>query len=202
MRFGHIADADMPLTTPEVRADFKAALERLAGLGARIEPVKLPRSFDEYGALCTGIIAPEAYANWRKFVDDPKSGLADPIRARMLGGKNVSAADYLACIKAQRQAIAAFPRTFDRLDAILLPTIPFPAIPVSEVDESIGPMAAHTRWVNYLNLAAIAVPTALSKDGLPMSLQIVVRHMDDALALLIGRAFEMARGAFPLPPGA
>ena len=202
MRFGHIADADMPSTTPEVRADFKAALERMAGLGARIEPVKLPHSFDDYGALCTGIMAPEAYANWRKFVDDPKSGMAAPIRARMLGGKNTTAADYLARIAAQKQAIAAVPRLFDRLDAILLPTIAFPAIPVSEVDESIGPMAALTRWVNYLNLAALAVPTALSKGGLPMSLQIVVRHMDDALALRIGRAFEKARGAFPNPPSA
>lgn len=202
MRFGRIADAGMPLTTPEMRADFATALKRLTDLGARIETVELPETLETYGVLCSDIIAMEGYANWRKYADDPKSGMAEPVRNRMLGGKAISAAVYLDRIRAQQRAIAAFPRVFDRLDAILLPTIPFPAMPVSEVDESIGPMAAHTRFVNYLNLAALAIPTALSKGGLPMSLQIVVRHLDDAVALRIGRAFEITRGAFPLPPGA
>ena len=201
MRFGRIADADLPLTTPEVRADFDAALKLLADLGARIETVKLPESLDALGAKCGDIIAPEAYACYRHFVDDPKSGLADPIRTRLLGGR-ISAADYIARIASQRQAIAGFHRTFDRLDAILLPTIPFPAIAVAEVDEAKSPMAAHTRWVNYLNLAGLAVPTAVSKSGLPLSLQIVVRHLDDSLALRIGRAFEKARGPFAKPPRA
>jgi Asp-tRNA(Asn)/Glu-tRNA(Gln) amidotransferase A subunit family amidase len=35
-----------------------------------------------------------------------------------------------------------------------------------------------------------------------MSLQIVCRKLDDAMALRIGRAFEKARGAFPAPPTA
>ena len=78
--------------------------------------------------------------------------------------------------------------------------MPFPAIPVSEVDESAASYALYTRWVNYLGLAGLAVPTALSRDGMPMSLQIVVRRFDDPLALRIGRAFEQARGAFPKPP--
>ncbi len=85
---------------------------------------------------------------------------------------------------------------------MILPTIPFPAIPVSEVDESRAPMALYTRWVNYLNLAAIAVPTSLSSKGLPLSLQIVVRRFDEPLALRIASAFERSRGAFPTPPPA
>ena len=200
LRFGRVSDADLPLASSETRADFDAALKRLSDLGAHIEPVSLPQPLDVLGGKCGDIIAPEAYANWRHFADDPKSGLADPIRGRMLSGKAVSAADYLERIRAQRNAIAEARRMFDRLDAILLPTIPFPAIAVADVDEAKAPMAAHTRWVNYLNLAALAVPTALSSGGLPLSLQIVVRHLDDALALRIGRAFEMARGAFPRPP--
>lgn len=199
LRFGRIADADMPLTSPEMRADFDAAVRRLEMLGARIEPVKLPHSFDAYGSLCGEIMAPEAYANWRALADDPASRLADPIRARMLSGK-VAAADYISALKRQQREIANGLAVFDRLDAIVLPTIPFPAIAVAEVDERRAPMAAHTRFVNYLDLAALAIPTALSTGGLPMSLQIVVRKFDDALALRIGRAFEIARGGFPKPP--
>ena len=70
----------------------------------------------------------------------------------------------------------------------------------ADVDERRAPMALYTRWVNYLNLAALAVPSTVSSGGLPMSLQIVVRRLEEPLALRIGRAFETARGAFPRPP--
>jgi aspartyl-tRNA(Asn)/glutamyl-tRNA(Gln) amidotransferase subunit A len=172
----------------------------LQDLGAQVAPLRLPHSFDEYGALCGDIIAPEAYANWQTYADNPASGLAAPIRTRMLSGK-VQAAAYIQTIRRQSREIQDFLAVMDRFDAIVLPTIPFPAIPVAEVDETKAPMAAHTRWVNYLNLAGLAIPTAVSKSGLPMSLQIVVRHMDDCLALRIGRAFEVRRGRFPSPPG-
>ena len=201
LRFGRLPDAALPLASEETKADFAAALKVLADLGARIEPVALPESIESLGAKCGRIIAPEAYANWRHFADDGGSGLAPPIRARMMAGKQMSSADYIGIIAAQERAIADFTHTFDRLDAILLPTIPFPAVPVAEVDELVAPMAAHTRWVNYLNLAALAIPTRLSKTGLPLSLQIVVRRFDDVLALRIGRAYEQARGAFPKPKG-
>lgn len=199
LRIGRIADADMPLTSPETRADFASAVLLLQDLGARVSPVRLPHSFDDYGVLCGDIIAPEAYANWQKYADDPTSGLAPPIRNRMLSGK-VPAAAYIQTIRRQAREITDFLAVFDRFDAIVLPTLPFPAIPVAEVDETKAPMAAHTRWVNYLNLAALAIPTAVSKGGLPMSLQIVVRRLDDSLALRIGRAFEVRRGRFPSPP--
>ncbi len=201
MRFGRLSDAALPLASEEAKADFAATLKMLADLGARIEPVELPESLDAYGNLCGHIIAPEAYANWKPHADNERSGLAAPIRARMLAGRALGVSDYINGIAAQNRAIAGFARTFDRLDAILLPTIPYPAIPVAQVDETRSPMAAHTRWVNYLNLAALAIPTTLAKSGLPLSLQIVVRRFDDALALRIGRAFEQARGAFPRPKG-
>jgi aspartyl-tRNA(Asn)/glutamyl-tRNA(Gln) amidotransferase subunit A len=202
LRIGRVSDADMPLATAEVKADFAAACKRLADLGATIEPVQMPLSFDEYGARCGAIIAPEAYANWRRYVDDPDSGLAPPIRARMLGGKSVTAAAYLDAKAAQKKAIDAFLFAIDRLDAVVLPTIAFPAMPLTDVDETRSPMAAHTRFANYLDLCGLAIPTSLSKGGLPLSLQIVCRKWDDTLALRIGRAFEKARGVFPKPPGA
>jgi aspartyl-tRNA(Asn)/glutamyl-tRNA(Gln) amidotransferase subunit A len=199
LRIGRVVDEDLTLTTEEVRADIAKAAGTLEKLGARIEPFKMPQSFDSFTRATGIIIASEGYANWRKLIDDPKSGMADPIRTRFLGGKTISAADYLDVLRAREKDISTFLAAMDRLDALILPTIPFPAIPVAEVDETKSPMAHFTRWANYLALAGLAIPTALSKSKLPMSLQIVVRRFDDALALRIGRAFEKARGAFPTP---
>ncbi len=199
LRIGRIADDDLPLATAETKADFAKAVARLQELGATVVPVKLNESIDIWGNRCGQFIAAECYANWRALADDPASGLADPIRARMLSGRKIIAADYLAALTVRRRATSDFLAVIDRLDAIVLPTIPFPAIAVAEVDETKAPMAMYTRWVNYLNLAGLAIPTSVSAAGLPMSLQIVVRRLDDALALRVGRAFETARGAFPKP---
>ncbi|MEZ5856751.1 MAG: amidase [Hyphomicrobiaceae bacterium] len=199
LRIGRIADDDLPMMSAETRTDFAAAVDRLAGLGASIAPVKLPGSIDGWGNLCGQFIAAECYAKWQSLADDPNSGLAAPIRARMLSGRAITAAQYLQMIEARGAAIKRFLSAIDRLDALVLPTIPFPAIPVAEVDETRAPMALYTRWVNYLNLSAIALPTTLSSTGLPLSLQIVVRRLDEPLALRIASAFEAARGQFPSP---
>ena len=199
LRLGRVPDKNLPLLSEEARADFSASVAKLASLGARIEPVELGGSIDAWGNLCGQFIAAECYANWQSLADDPASGLAEPIRARMLSGKRIGAAQYIQMLAARETAIAAFLRNLDRIDALLLPTIPFPAIAVADVDETRAPMALYTRWVNYLNLAALAVPTSLSRAGLPLSLQIVVRRLEEPLALRIGYAFEEARGAFPMP---
>jgi aspartyl-tRNA(Asn)/glutamyl-tRNA(Gln) amidotransferase subunit A len=148
---------------------------------------------------CGRIIAIEAYANHRVHADDPGSRLSEPVRTRMLNAKSITAADYIAGEQQRRCEIAAFLAAFDRLDALVVPTIPFPSIPIAEVDENKTSMGAHTRFVNYLDLAGLSVPTRLSRAGLPMALQIIVRRFDDALALRIGRAFENVRGSFPAP---
>jgi aspartyl-tRNA(Asn)/glutamyl-tRNA(Gln) amidotransferase subunit A len=198
-RIGRIADDALILSTPETRQDFAAAVARLEDLGARIEPITLPETLESYWRLTGQIIAAEGYANWRHLVDDDSSAMTPTIRGRIRMGQSISNADYRGFLKQRDAAIAAFLARMDRLDALVLPTIPFAAMPVADVDEAKPITSTYTRWVNYLDLTALAVPTALT-GGLPLSLQIVVRRLDDALALRIGQAFETARGAFPKPP--
>ena len=199
LRIGRVADEDLTLATDEVKADLAKSAATLEKLGARIEPFRMPQSFDSFTRSTAVIMASEGYSYWRTLVDDPKSGMADPIRTRFLSGKTIAAADYVDVLNKRNKDIAGFLSAMDRLDAIILPTIVMPALPVADVDETKSPFAHFTRWGNYLALCGLAVPTALSKSKLPMSLQIVVRRFDDALALRIGRAFEKARGAFPAP---
>ncbi len=200
MRLGRFDAGDLPLSSDEVRHDYEASLQRLQDSGASIAVCRLPERFDAYQSLVGKIAAFEGYGNYKHFVDDPTSGLAGPVRERMLAGKGITAAQIEAMDGQRRNDMRGAPAIFEGFDAIVLPTVPFPAMPVAEVDESKAPYALYTRWVNYLGLAGLAVPTALSKERMPMSLQIVVRRFDDPLALRIGRAFEKARGAFPKPP--
>ena len=202
LRLGRLVDEELPLVTPEVGAAFKAALRQLEQQGAVIVPFKPPRSLTDYMRRCGVMIAVEAYANHRALVENAGTPLNAAVRTRMLGGKTVSAAELLAEEAERQRAIGEFLSSMDRLDALLLPTAPFAAIPVREVDEAQTPLGLHNRFVNYLELCGLAVPMGLSRQGLPLSLQIVARRLDDPLALRIGHAYETARGALGKPTSA
>ncbi|RZK76726.1 MAG: amidase, partial [Methylobacterium sp.] len=49
-----------------------------------------------------------------------------------------------------------------------------------------------TRFANLLDLCGLSLPNGVSRGGLPLSLQIVGRGYDEALALRIGQAFQGA----------
>ena len=199
LRFGRIKAESMPTLSSEMSEAFEVALDQLQEAGATIGDCTLPMPFDEYQRIGGLISATEAYATYADIVDDPSAPMAEPNRQRMARGKSVSAAERIRIERDRARSIREFDAVIDGFDAILLPTTPFTAIPVSDVDESDMSYGSHTRFVNFLELAGLSVPMSLTPGGLPTSLQIVVRRFDDPLALRIGRAFEEARGAFPKP---
>ncbi len=199
-RIGYLTDDQLPRMTAEVKAAFDQSIALLQEAGATLTPFQLPQSLEDYTLRRPTIMVGDAYAAHQALVDDPKSALHPDIRGRMQAAKAFSAADMVRAQEQRRADIADFISAMDRLDAIVLPSTPATAIPISDVDESVTP-AFHTRFANHLALAALALPIGVAPSGLPTSLQIVVRRFDDPLALRIGRAFEVVRGAFPAPPG-
>ena len=62
---------------------------------------------------------------------------------------------------------------------------------VETVDQTTTP-AYFTRLGNLLELCALAVPDGFTATGLPLSLQIVCKPYDEAMALRIGWAYQQA----------
>jgi aspartyl-tRNA(Asn)/glutamyl-tRNA(Gln) amidotransferase subunit A len=80
---------------------------------------------------------------------------------------------------------------FRAYDAILMPTMAIPAIPVSEVDET-SPIPGYlTRPANYLGLCSLAMPSGFS-GGLPLGIQIVGKPFAERDVLRLGKAFQDA----------
>src|SRR5204862_397806 len=71
------------------------------------------------------------------------------------------------------------------------PSDPMPAFPVESVDQTTTP-AHFTRFVNLLELCALSAPDGFTRTGLPLSLQIICRPYDEAMALRIGWAYQQA----------
>ena len=175
----------------EVLNAYDAALEELARLGAEIVTVALPRRFADYTELTGRIIGAEAYFLLGDLVDDPSLPIDPAVRPRIAAGRGVSARDYLGALRQQAEAKADFALALGDADALLTPTTTTAAIPLDTVDQAMTP-AHFTRFVNALELCALALPDGFTAAGLPLSLQIVCRGYDEETALRIGWAYQRA----------
>jgi len=175
----------------EVLAAYDASLDSLAQLGAEIVSVNLPCRFADYTSLTARIIGAEGYSLIGDLIDDMSLPIDEAVRPRIAAGRDVSARDYLAALSDRDEAKRQFAAAFADVDALLTPTTQTAAIPLDAVDQTTTP-AHFTRFVNFLDLCALALPNGFTAAGLPISLQIVCRGYDEATALRIGWAYQQA----------
>ena len=145
----------------------------------------------ELGVINGRIMSAEAYAALAEIVDDNSQKLDQDVRPRVRAGAAISSRDYLAALTERERMKAAFTTAIEGIDALLTPTTITPALRVASVDQNTTP-AVFTRWVNFLDLCAAAVPNGFTAEGLPTSLQIVCRAYAETLALRIGHAYQAA----------
>ena len=191
LRLARMPQAEREGCAAEVLAAYDAALDLLAGQGAEIVDVALPCRFEDATTMTGRIIGSEAYQLVGHLVDDRALPIDDAVRPRIQLGRGVSARDYLAAFVERDALKARFLQALDGIDALLTPTTQTAAIRVSSVDQTTTP-AHFTRLGNLLELCALAIPNGFTATGLPLSLQVVCRPYDEALALRIGWAYQEA----------
>ena len=151
--------------------------------------VRLSCGFGDLAAANGRIMSAEAYALLADIVDDERLDLDPDVRPRIQAGRAISSRDYLLALQQRAAFKAAFSEAMDGIDALLTPTTQVAAIPLAEVDQAVTP-AHFTRFGNFLDLCALALPNGCTALGLPTSLQIICRPYDEALALRIGFAYQ------------
>src|SRR4051794_29014359 len=191
MRLARMPEAERDGCAPEMLAAYDAALDKLARLGAEIVDVALPCRFDDATTMTGRIIGSEGHRLVGHLVDDAALQIDPAVRPRIQLGRSISARDYLAALAERDTLKARFLAALDGIDALLTPTTQTPAVRVESVDQTTTP-AHFTRLVNLLELCALAVPDGFTATGLPLSLQIVCRPYDEAMALRIGWAYQEA----------
>jgi aspartyl-tRNA(Asn)/glutamyl-tRNA(Gln) amidotransferase subunit A len=204
---------------PEVRAAVEASIQKLAAAGCEIKPISLPHT--KYAIPTYYVVATaEASSNlarfdgvrygyrsgegktlssmYRKSRDE---GFGTEVKRRiMLGTYALSSGYYDAYyLKAQkvRSLIAKdFTDAFQQVDAIVTPTTPTPAFKLGE--KANDPLAMYladiyTVTASLAGIPGISVPCGMSKEKLPIGLQILGRHFDEATILRLGHAVEHAQ---------
>lgn len=188
LRLGRMPAAEREGVAADMLAAYDAALDLLAGQGAEIVDVALPFRFSECVAM-SQITNAEAYFVNGALAEDPSAPLGDAVRARILAGAQVPAQDYLATLHRRAAMKLHYAAAVEGIDALLTPTTECAAVALAEVDEAHLP-SRFTRFGNLLDLCGLSLPNGFTATGLPLSLQIVCRGYDEAMALRIGQAYQ------------
>ncbi|HET9025601.1 MAG TPA: amidase [Burkholderiaceae bacterium] len=177
---------------PDVLAGLAAAARALRALGAVVIERRFPFDFDDLMRRNGQLIAAEAYAVHRAYIEDERLPIGPGVRRRVLGGKAIAAADYIDALAHRGSARARWIEWMQACDALLAPAVPMTACPLEAVDETVTPLASFTRAGNYLDTCALSLPAGFSGAGLPVGVQLLGQPGTDTMLLRIGMAFQRA----------
>ncbi len=191
LRLGRLPPSERAEVDAEVLAAYDRSVDSLASQGAEIVDLTLPERFAALGGVVGRIISAEIYSKISALADDNATPLDQDVRPRVRAGAAISSKDYLAGLVERERMKLRFNAAIEGVDALLTPTMVTPAPIVASIDQNTTP-AVFTRWVNFYDLCAAAVPNGFTAGGLPCSLQIVCRAYEEPLALRIGYAYQAA----------
>ena len=179
-----------------VAAAFERALSSISDSGARITEVNFP-TFEAAASVNArgGFAASEAYA-WHRQLLATQGSLYDPrIRVRISRGEHMSAADYIDLVQARGRLIEEFDRATAPYDALLMPTVPIIAPPITELDDerhynSVNMLILrNTALGNFFDRCSISIPCHRSGEA-PVGLMLVGETMGDARLFGIAASIE------------
>jgi len=183
---------DFPGLNDDVRAAALTAFETLRAEGATLTDVDAP-SLDLSTAAWAPFLA-ETYEYHARNLRERPEGCRESLRPRVYMGALVTAADYLRAQRLRERFRREVDALLERVDLLVFPGQMTPALRFEDFPMS-GLAPASMRYTapwNLLGLPAVVVPCGVSREGLPVSIQIVGRAFDDATVLRLARAYERA----------
>jgi aspartyl-tRNA(Asn)/glutamyl-tRNA(Gln) amidotransferase subunit A len=226
LRIGVVRDWLGEGVEPGVKAAIESSIDRLASLGAQIDDASLPHT--DYALSAYYLIAPaECSSNLARYdgvryghrtadatdvvemnMRTRGEGFGDEVKRRIILGTYSLSAGYYDAYYGQAQKVRTlvirdFAQAYERFDLLLGPTSPTTAFRLGEKAED--PLAMYLSDIFTIpsDLAgnpAISVPCGLDEKGLPVGLQLMGRHLDEATVLRAAHAFEQDLGFSARPP--
>lgn len=199
LRIGVLDDRELGGMDEAVDDNYCEVIALLRSLGTTIQEFSMPGSFEDFVQRNGVLIGFEGWRRHGSTIDQAPDAMDPAVLARFHAGRSVTAEQYAAACVARNTDRQSMLERLEKFDALLTPTTPITAIPVDNVDESQLTLSRYTRLVNYLNLCAVSLPSGLSREGLPTSIQLIAKPGREALLLQVAFAIEQLRGPFPLP---
>lgn len=184
---------------PIMMETFQATLERLKQLGAVLIDVEIPFEADDIH-LNHIIARSEAGTLHRYNLEHHLEDYGKDVRLTLETSHELAAYQYLEALQEKEKVIESFTQVFSNIDALLTPTS---AVMPQEIGKNIitidGEMedlfSAATRLPAVFNITghpALSIPTGDLYKGIPIGIQLVGAHFQEAKLLKIAYAYEQA----------
>ncbi|MBM3617848.1 MAG: Asp-tRNA(Asn)/Glu-tRNA(Gln) amidotransferase subunit GatA [Alphaproteobacteria bacterium] len=226
LRIGIPKEYRMEGIPAEIDALWEQGIAFLKDAGAEIVEVSLPHT--HYALPTYYVIAPaEASSNLARYdgvrfglrangsnlqelyYNSRAEGFGNEVKRRIMIGSYVLSAGYFDAYYKKAQKVRAliardFTQAFEKVDAILTPTAPSAAFGIGENNDD--PIAMYLNDVftvptSLAGLPGLALPVGLSKDGLPLGLQVIGRAFDEETVFSVSGAIERAANFNAKPEG-
>jgi aspartyl-tRNA(Asn)/glutamyl-tRNA(Gln) amidotransferase subunit A len=201
---------------PEIRAAVERTLDGLKAAGCTITPISLPHTqyaIPTYYVIATaeassnlsrfdgvrfGLRAEEANTLSAMFKKTRDAGFGPEVKRRiLLGTYALSAGYYDAYYKKAQQVRTLLTRdflaAFEQVDVIVGPMTPTPAFKLGEkTDDPVAMYLADIYSVaaSLAGICGVSVPCGETQTGLPIGVQVMGRHFDEATMLRVALAVE------------
>jgi len=201
---------------PEVERSVRDAIDSFRKWGADVQRVSLPHT--EYAVAIYYIIATaEASSNLARYdgvkygfrskgyrdlmemyTQTRAKGFGKEVKRRIILGTYVLSAGYYEAYYRKASQVRTlikndFEEAFQKVDVIVSPTAPTPAFRIGEKTGNPLQMYlsdVHTIPVNMAGIPAISIPCGFNREGLPIGLQIMGKHLDEGMLLRVAYTFE------------
>ena len=201
----------------EVENAVREAIKKLESLGAIPVEISLPHS--EYALATYYILATsEASSNLARYdgvkygfraegkdlldmyMKTRAAGFGAEVKRRIILGTYALSSGYYEAYYRKAQQVRTlikqdFEKAFEIADVVITPTSPTPAFKVGEKTAEPLQMYLSDIFTLSLNLAGvpgISIPCGFTSDKLPVGLQIIGKHFDEASIFKVSYAYEQA----------
>jgi aspartyl-tRNA(Asn)/glutamyl-tRNA(Gln) amidotransferase subunit A len=188
---------------PEVVSAVRATGAVFESLGAHVASIP----FAEAGQVAGGsqerhralFVAAEGCAYNARLLDEHFDELDPPVANRMINGRTMTAPQYYETTLQWAKLRQAAMETLRDVDALIVPTCPVTARPISEIDTNPdtyalwnGRYLRNTAIGNMLNLCGVSIPCGLGAGAMPIGLTVYAKPFAEDVALRVAHAYEQA----------
>jgi aspartyl-tRNA(Asn)/glutamyl-tRNA(Gln) amidotransferase subunit A len=206
---------------PEIRAAIEKALDGLRAAGCSVHKVSLPHTkyavptyyviataeassnLSRFDGVRFGLRSEDAGTLSAMFRNTRDEGFGAEVKRRILLGTYVLSAGYYDAYYRKAQQVRAlltrdFVEAFAKVDAIVAPVTPTAAFKLGEKTDDPLKMYLEDIYSVAASLAGIcgmSVPCGETSTGLPIGVQVLGKHFDEATMLRVGAAIECAQAS-------
>jgi aspartyl-tRNA(Asn)/glutamyl-tRNA(Gln) amidotransferase subunit A len=196
LRVGRLRGWFEEVLDPDVRAAVDAAAAALRDAGATVSDVAPVGRDAPVDDVFTVVAADAVPWHWATFGRECAG--YSPALAGLIGAGPPNAEDLATAREVVGEQVSALVAALRDVDVLLCATVAAPAPPIGAEQVTVDGHQLHVEWMlvrltsvfDAARLPALSVPFGRSRDGLPIGVQLVGRHLDEATVLRVGHQLE------------